>query len=358
MNRSEFNKSLVEGRTARLLLDIVFVTIVLLIGWRLIRSIAIKVLLTIFIIWAFVPYWLIGSSVEELTADGNGGYEGVLIKNSLLLKHSMPKNMTVSTTTFLSGIMQLYNKMFGDDKFKVSKQIILGHVSSYCPLVEISAKPFNPLPGNVARNLYQIPSSNLLPEKFFIMTQHVPSLIDIFTFLNFVPEGYRMRVVHDVSLNSTVKKIFERIFLNPLYGAVIIDKNNKEVMKLAFETLALEMIQSPEPMAVVFWPSGRVWNKKYPNGTKQFNPGGFILSAFTGFPSCVVHSRLINNETRLVSRRSSFVYPPNDLSDPPTADYQSFVEKCRTGNLKSPLEEYRRRVETVYRVMDNEIENL
>ena len=333
-----FNKrSIDDGRAARLLLDIVFVTFVLIIGWRLIKSITIRILLTVFLLWVFVPYWLIGSSVEILKADTNEGYEGILVKNSPIIGYGMVKNMTVSTTTFLSGVVQIYNKLFGDDKFKVSKQIILGHVSSYCRSVEISAKPV------------------VLPDKFFIMTQHVPSLVDIFTFLNFIPSGYRMRVVHDVSLNSTVKKIFERIFLNPLYGAVIIDKNNKEVMKTTMETLAFEVIQSPEPMVVVFWPSGRVWNKKYPNGTKQFNPGGFILSAFTNLPSCVVHSRVIDNDERLVSRRSDFVYPPTEFQNTPVSDYQTFVEKCKNGDLKSPIDEYRRRVENVYREMDDEI---
>jgi len=333
-------RSIDDGRAARILLDVVFAGVVLLLGWRFINPITIRILLTVFVIWAFVPYWLTRSSVEILTTGNNKGYEGILVKNNpLITTPGMIKNMTVSTTTFLSGVMQLYNKLFSDDKFKISKQIVLGHVSSYCPFVEISAKPVTPL-----------------PEKFFIMTQHVPSLVDIFTFLSFVPEGYRMRVVHDVSLNSTVKKIFERVFLNPLYGAIIIDKNNKDSMKSTFETLAFEMIQSPEPMVVVFWPSGRVWNKKYPNGTKQFNPGGFILSAFTNFPSCVVHSRVIDNETRLISRRSEFIPPPSEFSEIQPLDYQSFVESCKTGILKSPLDEYRSRVEKVFREMDEEIE--
>lgn len=344
-------KTVEEGRGSRLVLDLAIVSVLLFLLWRVFGGgVWLKATLTLIIFWLFVPNWLTGFTVESLGLGENDGYEGVRIKNNPLatvLAPGMIRNMTVSTASFLSGAMQLYGKIFGNDagRYTVSKKIVLGHLSSYCRYVELSTRPVKSL-----------------PRKFFIMTQHVPFLIDIFSFLHFIPESYRMIVVHDVRVNTFVKKFVERVFLNPIYGAVIIDKSNKSSMKTTLENLVREITETPDPVVVVFWPSGRAWDKRHPNGVEKFSNGGFILSTFTGFPSCVVHSRVIDGEERLVSRRSEFIDPPV-IPPEERKNYNQFVEACQGGgdgenDLGNAIGRYRERVEKVYRRMDGEIARL
>lgn len=335
-----------ESRTTRLGVDLFIFTILGIVGYKLLSSRpTLLVLYFVLLIW-FIALGMIDNFVivESRTAEMRR-LKVISTVHPYFLSPSLLKRTIYLLTVAFSGVNQLYNKMSGDDTYLQTKKYCLSSLLSFCPNTEFMEM------GNP-----NVP----LPRKFFIFTQHVPCIIDLFAFMHFIPKGYKIRVVHDMQINTPVKTVMESVFLKPLYGAVLIDKSNKESMKKSFEDVAMEMIESEDPVVVVSWPSGSYWDFNKSNGIKEFKNGSFILSAFTGYPMCIVHSKLNDDKTKCISYRSEFVSPLTYVDSIKISTdeikYRGFLDMVKQKEIyKYQVDEYRRRGEKLYREIDEKL---
>lgn len=335
-----------ESQTTRLIVDIVIFSLLAILGYKLLYP-----RMTLLIIYYAILIWFIALGMIDnfvITESRTSDMRRIVVKSTVhpnFISPSLLKRTIYVLTVCFSGVNQLYNKMNGDDKYLQTKKYGLASLLSFCPNTEFIEMGNPNLP---------------LPKKFFIFTQHVPCIIDLFAFLHFIPNNYKIRVIHDMKINSTVKGIMESVYLKPLYGAVLIDKTNKDNMKATFEQVAREMIDSEEPMVVVSWPSGLYWDFNKPNGITEFKNGSFILSAYTGYPSCVIHSKLNEDKTRCVSYRSEFISPLTYVDSAKISsdgiNYLKFIDLVKTDEMyRNQVEEYRRRGEKLYRGIDEKL---
>ena len=115
-----------------------------------------------------------------------------------------------------------------------------------------------------------------------------------------------------------------------------------------------KMTTEPEtPEVFCIWPSGWAWDYTKKNGIDKFKPGAFYMSAFTGIPVCLVHGRLSKDSKRFIIEQSDIIHPPT--FDPLTGgtEYLDFYENQEN---KIIVEEYRARVENLYRETDDRLD--
>ena len=77
------------------------------------------------------------------------------------------------------------------------------------------------------------------------------------------------------------------------------------------------------------------------------------MSAFTGIPLCLVHGRLSKDSKRFIIEQSELIHPPTFDSSTKEVNYLDFYENQENKNI---VEEYRARVENLYRETDDRLE--
>lgn len=322
-----------EARSSRLTFNITILIILLILSILLIGKIWLRVGIIVIIIWMFfindihsIDVFKISDS--ELTVKRNN--------HPLCIAQGLISKTVTAVSLSFSGVLQTTHWIAGDPTYEITKRVCLGHLMEFCPEMK-----------------FKIIGSPTYPRKFFIVNQHGPTLMDLFNFLTFVPKGYRLRVVHDLAGGGVVKEMIEKVMLHPLYGAVIIDRKNKDNMKKTIHNLVTE-IEEPEPIVVAIWPSGKAWGTNLLNGIEKFHEGMFLLPLFTKIPLCIVHSRTNKKESRCLLVRGEMIHPPTIQTNDP---YPEFVKKSKEYPLKTVLDNFRLSIEDRYRELDNYILN-
>ena len=320
-----------NAHSSRLLLDsILLVVLTVLVLLMPIRNI-IKMIFIIFFTWVFFINNLQTVDVSKLSDS-----EVIVYRTSNILsicQGLIPKTVNAVVLSF-TGTLQLAHWAAKDHTYEITKTVCLGHLMEFCPEMR-----------------FRIQGLPIYPKKFFMVTQHGPTLMDLFNFLTFIPKGFKVRVVHDLAGGVIIKNVLERLLLNPLYGAVIMDRSDKNRMKTTLQKLVCD-IKKPGPMVVVLWPSGKAWDSFLPNGIGEFKSGLFLLPLYTQLPVCVVHSRTNVKKDKCIVTRGEFIVPPTtDIN----TSYMDFVNQGKEYPLKDLLVKFTNQTESIYRRMDNEI---
>jgi hypothetical protein len=187
--------------------------------------------------------------------------------------------------------------------------------------------------------------SGPLPNKMIYLIQHVGAVLDNATFLQFIPEGYNLRVLNKADANPL--GLFPKSSRKNLFGAHFIDPRKPESLKESLTEFVRFMVEDTAPTVYCIWPSGKLWNSKLENGTGEFKPGAFYMSCFTGIPVCFVHTRFKGMIDSMLMEQTPLMYPPD--VDHGENSYVSFYENP---GYKDLVLGFRDHVEGVYRQMD------
>jgi hypothetical protein len=287
-----------------------------------------KTLIVILVIWL-----VFFNGFQSVQIQSEGGDIVVKRKDSLVsLSQGLISKTVVAVLAAINGSLQIYGCITRDPTYEATKKVCLGHVMNFCPAMRFVEE-----------------GSRECPRKFMIVNQHGPTLMDLFSFLPFIPPGYRVRVVHDISLPTPLKKGIEKLLLNPLYGAVIMDRGDKKGLKRTLAEIAKGIVETDDPEVVVIWPSGKAWDWSLENGFEKFKPGLFLLPLYAQIPLCAIHARTTKDEKSGMLVRSEFINPP---PVEPQEDYYQFVEKYKNDKV---LETFAGKVEMIYRDLDNRL---
>lgn len=235
-----------------------------------------------------------------------------------------------------SGVIQLINMYQGDRKYLLTKKLSTSLVAN-----------------SVDKVVYRSYLSGPLPDKTMFVCQHLPYLFDTLVFHTFIPNTHKLSVFNDFTMGGMspqVAAVFHTLYCKHLYGAYKFSRRNKEEMKVQLVEFVDSMMNGPEPEVYCIWPSGWAWDYSEPNGVKQFKAGTFYISAFTGYPMTIIHGRHSEDKTKFLVEQSDLIYPP-------TLDSKesSYMEFFNNPDNKVKVEEYRKRVESLYREIDNRL---
>jgi len=180
--------------------------------------------------------------------------------------------------------------------------------------------------------------------------QHIEYMLETFLFTTFVPDTHRMTVMNHFGLQKDVEFLLHHLVHKNLYGAYLVEVRDKKRLRKQLVGFADKILKGADPEVFCIWASGETWNPKMKNGIRSFKPGTFYMSAFTQTPICIIHSRISKDGKRVVVEQSDLIYPPLPETLKQTPDYMSFYEDDLN---KENVEKYCRRVEDVYRRMDD-----
>lgn len=246
--------------------------------------------------------------------------------------------MILSIPFIFSGVVQTVNMLKGDQKYTLSKILANTLVINACEKI-----------------VYRSYLSTPLPTKVIFLCQHIPYLFDTLPFLAYVPDTHKLTVFNDFTMGGMSKHLAKAIhvlFCKHLYGAHMISRRDKDTLKTQMADFVKGMIDNPLPHVFSIWPSGWAWRYDQPNGVEKFKPGAFFISAYTRIPVCIIHGRISKDSKRFTVEQSPLIYPPKIRYE--EKSYVNFYENL---NYRPMVEEYRDKVETVYREMDNRIGN-
>lgn len=249
--------------------------------------------------------------------------------------------LKLSPNTRNSGILgcqflffpQLINYVTGDETYTFTRRAALGHLISSFPEVHIRSQTSD------------------LPNTVMIVSQHIPCVFDIWGFLAMTSDDHKLDVIQDLG-PETYKRYLTNIYLKGLYGARPIERTNKEILETQIGKLADDLVSYREgegKHAVCIWPSGKFWQSEFENGFEKFKPGTFYLSMYSQVPICPVHTRF--NRDKLICMRGGIIQPPKLPSESfGKMDYKTF---SREPEIRTLVENYRSKVERIFRNMDN-----
>lgn len=253
---------------------------------------------------------------------------------------TLPKfqtKMILSIPFIFSGVVQTINMMKGDQKYILSKILANSLVINSCEKI-----------------VYRSYLSTPLPTKVIFLCQHIPYLFDTLPFLAYVPDTHKLTVFNDFTMGGMSKQVatvFHVLFCKHLYGARMMSRRDKDTLKTQMADFVTSMIDNPYPHVFSIWPSGWAWRYDQPNGVEKFKPGAFYISAYTRIPVCIIHGKLSKNSKRFIVEQSPLIHPPAIRYDE-----KSYVDFYENNNHRPIIEEYRDKVENIYREMDNRIE--
>jgi hypothetical protein len=249
---------------------------------------------------------------------------------ALSLRYKLALHLPIMFT----GIIQTINRFRGDQKFMLSRQLA-------CSLVMNSTN----------KVVYRTRMTRDPPSKIIFLCQHSSYLFDVFSFWAFLPKTHKLTAFNDVTRGlkpEIIGKIWYA-FAQNLCGVYPIDRADKENLKIQVSEF-VDMITKEDNRVFTIWPSGDVWDKSAPNGVRQFKLGAFFMSMFTGVPVCVIHGRMSGDERNYIVEQSDIIYPP-EVSDKESTYVQFYENESR----RSAVDDYRLRIENIYREMDERI---
>lgn len=193
-----------------------------------------------------------------------------------------------------------------------------------------------------------------VPDRYIILTQHTPGMVDTLGFLNFVPETHTVRTINDFtgggSMSDTTDRLFQAVVCRHLYGASKLTRRDKRAMEAELAAFAGEMVSPRTPPTVfAIWPSGRGWRPEFPNGVEKFKCGAFLLSAYARIPVAVVHTRANPGGSTVVSQQSRLYRPPKEIRGGPGEPYAQFLGRVSFERVR----QWALEIERVYRVIDD-----
>jgi 1-acyl-sn-glycerol-3-phosphate acyltransferase len=327
-----------KAEETKIILDFYFLLVVFIIIWLLLGRTS-GALLAILIVFIAIYGTNEISGVQSIS-HLNSEYQGqeIVIENmssspfALSLRYKLALHLPIMFT----GIVQTINRFRGDQKFMLTRQLA-------CSLVMNSTN----------KVVYRTRMTQDPPSKIIFLCQHSSYLFDVFSFWAFIPKTHKLTAFNDVTRGlkpEIIGKIWYA-FAENLYGVYPIDRADKENLKAQVSEF-VDMITREDNRVFTIWPSGDVWDKTAPNGVKQFKLGAFFMSMFTGVPVCVIHGRMSSDEKKYIVEQSDIIYPPEVSNKEST--YVKFYEN---ESHRSTVDEYRLRVENIYREMDERIYN-
>jgi hypothetical protein len=233
-----------------------------------------------------------------------------------------------------SGVVQTINRLRGDQRYMLSRELGTSLVINSTDQV-----------------IYRTGIRGEIPKRILFISQHSPLLFDTFPFLTYIPTNHKLTILNDFTQGLKIKfigKIWNSYAQN-LCGSHPIDRSNKKTLKTQVSNF-VDLMLKDEQRIFAIWASGRLWNKDLPNGLEKFNLGAFYMSAYSGIPVCVIHGRLSNNSKRFIVEQSPLYYPPtfNTRED-------SYIKFYENTDHRKEIEEYRNKIEALYRNMDDRI---
>jgi hypothetical protein len=337
-----FNENLVtvikQAEESKVVVDIFLLVVVFLILWWGFRRRPV-VFAILFVTFAIVYSMneVMTSQIITAISSENVIREVVITnKNESPFKLSSRDKMILLGGAAFSGVIQIRNILEGNREYTLTKRMSTSAVM------------------NLYENVvYRSRLSTTLPEKVIFICQHGCEMMDVLSFFAFIPEGYKLTALNDITGGGNVSKLtaslFHRLFAKNLYGAHVFNRADKNTLKTQVSDF-VDIMQSPGRRVFCIWPSGNFWNDRFENGVESFKLGTFYMSGYTKIPICIITQRLSTDRKRLIIEQSDVIYPPNIARD--NISYIQFYEK--EGN-KPIIDEYRLRVENLYRSIDNRL---
>lgn len=233
-----------------------------------------------------------------------------------------------------SGIVQTVNRLRGDQRYMLSREIGTALVI------------------NSTDNItYRTRIRGGIPKRIIFLCQHTPFLFDTFPFMTYIPTNHKLTVLNDFTQGLKIKFIGKiwNAYAQNLCGSYPIDRSNKHTLKDQVSNFVDLMLKDEERIFAI-WASGNLWRGSFPNGVEKFQLGSFFMSAFAGIPVCVIHGRVSENSKRFIVEQSELIYPPT--IDNIENTYLQFYGNINHRNI---VEEYKMKVENIYREMDNRL---
>lgn len=329
-----------QAEESKLTLDIIFLVGVFLILWWGFRRRPVVFSLL------FLTFAIIYSLNEVMATQRieSTGVDGVVSEIRVLNNSSSPfklkpnvKLISIAPLVF-SGVIQTLNMLEGSRRFNLTKRMATSVVIN-----------------NYENVIYRSRLREKAPEKMIFLCQHGSDMMDVLSFFMFIPKDYKLSVMNDFTggggVGKKTAKAFHLMFAKHLYGAHMIDRKDKTVLKRQMGEFA-NMLIDAEKEVFCIWPSGKIWDPVLKNGIENFKPGAFYISAYTGVPVCVIHQRICPNKKTLIIEQSELVYPP--VLEKEGLSYIDFYER---EDYQPVIDEYRRRVENLYRGIDDRLES-
>ena len=318
-------------------LDLILLVVVFLILWLAFRKRP-RVFVVLFVAFA-IAYSLNEVLVTQtitVYSKGEVGELEILNDNRSPFRVSSRTKILMILPVVFSGMIQLVNLIDGSRKFTLSKTIATNLVMNLRD-----------------RTVYRTRLTEKLPEKVIYLCQHGAEALDLFDFLGYVPDTHQLTVINDFfgggNISKTTASIIQGLFATHLYGGHMIYRSDKANLKKDLSKL-VDIMNEPIPRVFCIWPSGKVWNHKAKNGVESFKAGAFYMSAYTGIPVCIIHHRISDDIKTCIIEQSNIVRPP-----PITLGNMSYTEFYETESYKPVIEEYRLRVENLYRSIDDRL---
>lgn len=231
----------------------------------------------------------------------------------------------------VSGVVQSINRTRRDETYALTR--------------ELAASLISQTPNSIVyRSL-----SHRMPRKVIYLMQHVTAVLDNFTFLQFIPEGYRFRVLNKSNANPL--GLFPKSSRKYLFGAHFLEMESPEKLRESVRTFVQCMVEDQDPTIYCIWPSGKLWEKNIENGVREFKLGAFYMSCYTGIPITFVHTKVQGLVKNIIVEQTPLIHPPK--IEPREADYMQFYHNTLH---KPTVVEFRDKIEKLYRELDNHLD--
>lgn len=239
--------------------------------------------------------------------------------------------LAIHLPIIISGFIQAINRMRKDETFRLTREIGASIISQAPEILR-----YRPL-------------THPMPKKVIYLMQHVTAVLDNCTFLQFIPEGYRLRVLNKGNANPL--GLFPKTSRRHLFGAHFLEMESPEKLKESVRQFVEYMIQDTEPTVYCIWPTGSLWKRGCQNGIEEFKPGAFFMSCFTGIPVTIIHTKVSGLVRNMIVEQSPLHYPPK--MERGQGGYLEFYENPQH---RSKVLEFRTEMEKLYREMDDRLE--
>lgn len=332
---------------SKVALDLVLLIVVFGVLWAFVRKFTATfiALLVLFVIVYSANELMSTQRIAEQRVIGENGQE-IVREVSVINSSTSPfalgfhSKLILSVPLIFTGLVQTINMVRGDRKYNLTKSLSTNLVFQ-----------------GTQQTIYRTYMNTELPTKVIFVCQHLPYLFDTLAFHTFIPDTHKYTVFNDFTMggmSDSVATAFHVLFCKHLYGAHKFSRRDKSRLKTQLTEFIDKMTVEPKtPEVFCIWPSGWAWDYTKKNGVDKFKPGTFFMSAFTGIPLCLVHGRLSKDSKRFIIEQSELIHPPTFDSSTKEVNYLDFYENQENKNI---VEEYRARVENLYRETDDRLE--
>jgi hypothetical protein len=337
MNNIHLRDIVLRAQDSNVTLEILGFIALLVLVWVFFRKRPEILIAIIFVIVAlFSSNELLSTQrIEEHTVEN---FYELVIRNSSSspVKPKFQTKMILSLPLIFSGGAQIINMIRGDCKYTLSKTLSTSLVI------------------NSTRNIsYRSYLTKPLPEKVLFLCQHIPYLFDTLPFLSYIPDTHKLTVFNDFTMGGMSKelaKVIHVLFCKHLYGARMISRRDRSNLKTQITDFVNDMVKETSPHVFAIWPSGWAWRYDLPNGIEAFKPGAFYMSVYANIPVCIIHGKISKDSLTYMVEQSDIIYPPSVNRE---GTYEEFYDNQEN---KQPVEQYRSMVESIYRNIDNELQ--